>query len=101
MRKMAEALQEKSDHPATILGKSLLGLGIGAGAGYGAGMGLDHLLGKSTGSVLPASTAAKLMPIVTGALGMAYPYFHQTTVQNMQKSYRERQEEKGRGSKHS
>ncbi len=88
LRKMAEAMESaKKEHPAGILAKSMLGLGLGATSGYLAGRGLDAL---TKGQAITHGVASKALPLVGGALGMAYPYFHQGTVQKMQEAHQRR-----------
>lgn len=93
-QKMAEELKKelKTEHPAKILAKSIAGLGVGAGLGYGAGLGVDALL-KARGHAVHPSTAAKILPVLGGALGIAAPHFFQMTNQKAQAAYAKRQQE--------
>jgi hypothetical protein len=97
MQKMAEAVREelRSEGPMSIIGKSLLGLGVGTAAGYGSGLALDHLLTKARGTPVSPHTAAKFMPLVGGAIGLAAPHFYQMTQQKAQQAHL-KQEEKRR-----
>jgi len=87
----------KPEHPALTLGKSLTGLGLGMGAGYAGMRGVDYGLKKVTGKGIPTSKLTWAIPATTAALGMAYPYMHQATVDKMRKSHLERQEAKRGG----
>jgi len=93
MKVAADMKNGKTEHPAAILGKSILGLGLGGAAGYGAMKGLEHLSGRT----LAPPTALKFMPLAGAALGMAAPHLHQMTVEKMREAHLKRQEEKARG----
>ena len=69
----------KADHPALTLGKTVAGLGIGTALG----LGTKHLLSKATGGKIPSSVLSALIPMLGGALGMAGPMLHQSTVAKM------------------
>lgn len=81
-------------HPAVIAGKSILGLGIGMGAGYAGMQGADYALRKLRGEGLPKSKIMWAVPATTAALGLAYPYWSQSTVDRMRQAHLDRQEAK-------
>lgn len=87
-------LRKMPEHPAVTAGKSLLGLGVGMGAGYAGMKGLDYALEKTRGRGLPSSKLMWAVPATTAALGIAYPYLHQATVDKMRKAHLDRQEAK-------
>lgn len=84
------ARKEKTPHPAETAAKGLAGFGLGGTAGYLGMKGLEHLLGP--GSLHPAARIG--IPVATGALGLAYPYFQQKMLGKMREDHLKRQEEK-------
>lgn len=96
---MAQVRKKLPPHPAVTAGKTLAGLGIGMGAGYAGMKGLDYALEKARGpgKGLPSSKLMWAIPAATAALGMAYPYMHQATVDKMRKDHLDRQEAKRGG----
>jgi len=91
---MSKVRKRLPPHPAVTAGKSLAGLGIGMAAGYAGMRGIDHLLGSAQGGGIPSSKLMWAIPAVTAALGTAYPYMHEATVDKMRRDYQERQEAK-------
>ncbi len=89
--KKTKTAAEEEGAAASVLGKSLLGFGAGTALGYAGLKGFDALAGKPVVSS-PAARAA--LPVIGGALGMAYPHLHSMTVEKMRRAHLKKQEER-------
>jgi len=87
--KIAEAKEPPAEHPALTLGKGVLGLGVGTVAGYLGTKGVDWALQRA-GHPGVSSTMQWTMPLASGAMGLAAPYFHEKMVQQMRDNHLKR-----------
>lgn len=95
-RKTAAIEEKKPKHPASTLGKSMLGFGLGTAGGYVGMKGLDALMRARGGTGL-SQHAALAVPVLTGLGGLAYANMQKKTLGKMREDHLKRQEMK-RGS---
>lgn len=86
--------EEEKSSPTATLAKSILGFGVGTGAGYLGMKGVDAAMRAAGGGGISSNGARLAIPVVTGALGMAVPYFHQQTVEKMRQAHLKKLEER-------
>jgi hypothetical protein len=92
--------EEKPEHPAMTMGKSVAGLGTGLGLGYIGMKGVDEAVKlkqmkagvpKHLAKGVGPGAAKWALPAGAAVLGMATPYFYQGTVDKMRDNFKKRQ----------